>query len=123
MEFTTNSFTPPAHKESIRFINFLYFKEKSCLSPYPTDKEITCSLEDINLEASLLVFVSHCWLRTNPNSEGWSGKSHPDNKNNDKFALLIDTINNLLCSQAPGMLNCYIWLDFGCIDQTLDPGR
>ena len=38
-----------------------------------------------------------------------------------KFKLCVDGIKYVKNSMAPGMKHCYIWLDFGCIDQNGNP--
>lgn len=101
----------------IRFINFKDFCRLGHLPRFPDNENITCSLESIDRNKSFLVFISHCWLRGHPGTEGWDGKAHPDNANNDKFKLCAEGIKQLKDSQAPRMKECYIWIDFGCMNQ------
>jgi hypothetical protein len=73
------------------------------------------SLEEYH--KSLVISISHCWLRGWP----WDGRPHPDNANDDKFMLCIEGIKFIKTYMAPGMERCYLWLDFGCIDQDGNP--
>ncbi len=41
--------------------------------------------------------------------------------NGHKFKLCVDGIRFIKQNMAPGMEKCYIWLDFGCIDQDGNP--
>jgi hypothetical protein len=76
----------------------------------------------IHSRDSLIIFISHTWLRGGSDCIGWDGIFHPDNANNDKLQLCIDGIERLWQSLAPSMQFCYVWFDYSCIDQTLaDP--
>src|SRR5436190_866193 len=91
---------------------------------YPDDKELTVPLSDINLEEyekSFFVFISHCWLRGWSGAEGWDGRPHPDNADAGKYALCVDGIDRIMKTMVSGMENCYLWVDFGCIDQDGNP--
>jgi hypothetical protein len=108
----------------IRLISFNNFKNRGCMPRYPDDKELTISLSEITQEEynrSLFVFVSHCWLRGWSGAEGWDGRPHPDNAGNGKYALCVDGIDRIMKNMATGMENCFLWLDFGCIDQDGNP--
>lgn len=60
-------------------------------------------------------------LRGWPGAEGWEGRPHPDNKKHEKFDLCKRGILQAWRSLAPKMTKCYIWLDFGCMNQDADP--
>lgn len=87
----------------------------------PNDVHITCTLDSIDRNNSFLIFVSHCWLRGHPAAEGWRGDPHPDNLAGDKYHLCARGIEMLKRDFAPRVQNCYIWLDFGCINQDGNP--
>src|SRR5689334_17664564 len=82
---------------------------------------LTVNLEDIDRNNSILIFISHCWLRGWYGAEGWDGRPHPDNANGDKYKLCIEGIQNVVDSLAKGMKECYVCLDFGCINQDGSP--
>jgi hypothetical protein len=71
----------------------------------------------------LLIFLSHCWLRGFAGAKGWdeSVGPHPDNAEGGKYKLIVDGVEKMLKVFAPGMNNCFLWLDYGCIDQNGDP--
>jgi hypothetical protein len=69
----------------------------------------------------LVVFISHCWLRGWSGADGWDGRPHPDNANADKFKLCVEGIEKVKKIMASGARQCYIWLDFGCMDQDGNP--
>jgi hypothetical protein len=77
----------------------------------------------ISRDISLFVFVSHCWLRGWSGAEGYnvSEGPHPDNAVGDKYALCVEGIEKMLKTLAPGMKECFLWCDYGCIDQSKDP--
>jgi hypothetical protein len=109
---------------SIRLIPFQDFKALGQLPRYPDNRDLTITLDRLDEETyntSLIVFISHCWLRGWDGAEGWDGRPHPDNAEGGKFALCVEGIEKVLKIMAPGMTNCFLWLDFGCIDQDGDP--
>ena len=105
----------------IRFIPFENFKSLGTFPRFPEQKDLTVNLENILRKTSFIVFISHCWLRGWPGAEGWDGRPHPDTVGNHKYDLCVAGIEKAFKSLAPGMETCYIWLDFGCIDQNGNP--
>ena len=101
----------------MRFIRFDHFKQLTEFPRYPQCKEICTDLEQIDRQNSLIIFVSHMWLAGWHGATDWRGKPHPDNQENDKFRLCIEGVAKLFKNLAPSMKECYVWLDFGCIDQ------
>ena len=92
------------------------------------DESKLTNIEDTNPNESFYILISHNWLagceyfgskdKLNPE---YRGIKHPDNKNNDKFKLCIQAIQLIKNFQAPKMTNCYIWLDYCCINQDGNP--
>ena len=105
----------------IRFIEFVDFCKMEQFPRYPENKDMCVNLEDINMDEALIVFISHCWLRGWSGAEGWDGRPHPDNASHDKFKLCVQGITQIFKNLAPGMKKCYVWLDFGCMDQDGNP--
>jgi hypothetical protein len=99
--------------QPIRFINFMAFKELTAFPRYPDNNEIVIDYENVILrrEISLIVFISHRWL----------SELHPDNKIGDKFELCSEGIEKMWKTFAPGMEECYVWCEYGCLDQNKDP--
>jgi hypothetical protein len=54
-------------------------------------------------------------------AEGWEGRPHPDDKHHAKMALCKKGIQKLWSELAPDCEHCYVWLDFGCINQDGSP--
>jgi len=109
---------------SVKLISFEHFKTLGKLPRYPDDKGFAIALGNLTIEQykdSLIVFISHRWLRSGSESDGWGGKPDPDNVKGSKYLLCVKGIE-LLCKQyAEGMSGCYIWIDCGCVDQNSDP--
>jgi hypothetical protein len=105
----------------IRFLPFDLFKAAGSFPRFPDNSNICVHLEDIDLEDSLLIFISHCWLRGWSGAEGWDGRPHPDNATGGKYELCVEGIDKILKVYAPSFASCYVWLDYGCIDQDGDP--
>jgi hypothetical protein len=105
----------------IRFIPFEKLKELGSTPRFPENRNLCVVLEEIDLETSLLIFVSHCCLRGYAGAKGWDGRPHPDNAEGGKCNLIVEGVEKILKVFAPGMKNCFLWLDYGCIDQNGDP--
>lgn len=111
----------------IRLIPFSNFRKLQRTPRLPDDLEFIITLKQLDeaeYESSLIVFVSHSWLRAWEGAAGWDGKPHPDNLSQDKYQLCVEGIDEILRTLAPGMKNCYLWIDYGCIDQNqMNPGE
>mmetsp|Transcript_4234 Transcript_4234/g.7186 ORF Transcript_4234/g.7186 Transcript_4234/m.7186 type:complete len:508 (-) Transcript_4234:644-2167(-) len=105
----------------IRFINFEDYRQLKEFPRYPENKDICVTKEDIDHSTSFIVFISHNWARGHAAAAGWSGRPHPDNDKHDKHALSITGIDKMKKVFAPGMESCYVWLDFGCMNQDDNP--
>jgi hypothetical protein len=108
----------------IRIIPFSAFCSLGRFPRFPDDAHCTMSLSKLTVDEydrSLMIFVSHCWLRGWSGAEGWNGRPHPDTADGQKYKLCVDGIDKIMKTMASGMQNCYLWLDFGCIDQDGDP--
>lgn len=105
----------------IRFIDFERFKTLTEMPRFPENQDLCESMESIDRENSLVIFISHCWMRGHPATPGYDGRPHPDNEDHDKFKLCLSGIEEIKSNFASGMRHCYIWLDFGCLNQDTDP--
>jgi hypothetical protein len=72
-------------------------------------------LQNINRDDCLIVYVCHNWLRVDTESPGWDGNSHPDNIAGDVHFICVNGIRELKDSCAPGISECYVWIDFSCM--------
>ena len=57
----------------------------------------------------------------NDNVTGFDGRPHPDNADHEKYTLCVDGITQLKANCASILPFCYVWLDFGCINQNGNP--
>ena len=105
----------------IRVISYNSFATHGEFPRNPEQDELTVVLDTIDRKNSLLIFISHCWLRGWSGAPGWNGRPHPDATSNGKYKLCVEGINKLWKSLAPGFKECYLWMDFGCMNQDGDP--
>lgn len=108
-------------KTPIRLIDMESFRKLNSFPRYPENADICVLLDDVDIANTLIVFISHCWLRGSSEADGWDGRPHPDNANADKFKLCLAGIDKISKFLAPGMDKVMVWLDFGCMDQDGDP--
>lgn len=106
----------------IRLISFPNFKANESIPRMPEDKNLTTTLESINRAETFIIFISHRWLRSSDESEGWDGRPHPDTANHDVHKILCEGIDKLLTELAPGVTRCFLWIDYSCLDQK-NPSR
>jgi hypothetical protein len=105
----------------IRYINLNDLRKLTSFPRYPENANICVNEDNVNRSNSLLIFISHCWLRGWSGAQGWDGRPHPDNAKHEKFELILKAIDQYLIKQAPGMKDVYVWIDYGCINQNADP--
>lgn len=105
----------------IRVINFDNFKRLTSFPRFPDNSDIAEDLNNVDPNVTLFIFISHCWMRGWSGALGWDGRPHPDDAKHSKFALVVEAVEKIMAIFAPGMSQCYLWLDFGCIDQNEDP--
>lgn len=100
----------------IRFFPFQKFKSYQSFPRFPECNDDIRYLDEIDRESSLFIYISHRWLR------GEEAVKHPDDSENHKFQLCIEGIQSIMSTVAWPMDECYLWFDYGCIDQDqLDP--
>jgi hypothetical protein len=105
-------------------ILFISLKELTKYKDFPRNPEcasICTDLVDIDRHRSLMVFVSHSWIAGSRTSELWRGQPHPDYPDDSKFKLTLSGLNEVWRSMAPNMDDCYVWIDFACVNQDTDP--
>ena len=87
----------------------------------PDDMALCVTLDSIDRSSAFVVFVSHCWMRGYNGAEGWDGRPHPDNGGHEKCKLTVEGVEKAWQRLAPGMTECYLWIDFSCMNQDADP--
>jgi hypothetical protein len=108
-----------------RFLKFSYVRLLKEFPEYPAASlNYTIPLSAINeelREKSLFLFISHMWLR--PATPSSTAIHHPDNERNDVFKLCIKGIDSILKTMTRNkeLLECYIWIDYSCLDCRLIP--
>jgi len=105
----------------IRMINFEHFLTRTEFPRFPDNADLITELSDIDMSDSFIVFISHCWLRGWTGAPGYDGRPHPDNATHAKFALTKEVVHRVWKNFAPAFSRCFVWLDFGCINQNEDP--
>lgn len=112
-------------RSTIRFVKFDEFRRMSSFPRYPENKNVTFLLREMTpqqYQESLIVFISHRWLRGSSDAKDFEKEPHPDNKEADKFHLCVSGIEKLL-QLVPKINSCYLWFDFSCLDQDEDPSK
>jgi hypothetical protein len=62
---------------SIKLIDFEDFCQLTSFPRYPENKNLVVDIEKIDhklRDDSLIIFISHCWLRGWKGAEGWDGR-------------------------------------------------
>lgn len=138
LKSTSQSSVSPSVR--IRLLNLDKLKKCNEIPRYPECQNMVEYYDEeggeddtLDYSSAFIVFVSHCWLAgwngedSNGNvisqyhAKNWRGRPHPDSKKNEKFRLLVDGIESCWFSLAPKATQCYVWIDFACINQNKDP--
>jgi hypothetical protein len=85
----------------------------------PENKDKLVSYDDLSQadkDNAIIIFFSHCWMRGYSAAPGYDGRPHPDNANHDKYKLMVESVERIM-KTLTSMEKCYVWLDYGCIDQ------
>ena len=82
----------------------------------PENEDLLVNYNDTGIEGSIYIFFSHCWMRGCPGAPGWDGRAHPDSSAHDKYKLMVAAVKKIM-NTLTTMSTCYVWLDFGCINQ------
>ena len=104
-------------------IKFVPFDTLKCVGHIPRcpneSRSLLVNFEDTIRDESLYIFMSHCWLRGWDGAPGWDGFPNPDTSNHDKYKLMVASIEIIMNTLTENIKNCYIWIDYSCIDQDL----
>ncbi len=103
-----------------RLMDFEIFRTCDGIPKYSDVKHLISHLVDIDRDNSLIVYISHSWLRRNNESFQWDGAPHPDNAQRDKFSHCVKGIQNIIDTMAVDMKKCYVWIDYMSTDYTND---
>lgn len=115
-----------SERKPIRFIKLETLKSRPLeagFPRFPQDQALCVNLDDVDLANSFIVFLSHNWLRGSSVCLGWDSVvgNHPDDSQHRKFALTVAGVEKAWRALAPNMKECYIWVDYSCIDQDGNP--
>ncbi len=99
----------------VQLVPFDVFKRLGQMPRCPDKKWMLVNYEDTVRDESLYIFMSHCWLRGWSDAPDYDGRPHPDTIKHDKYKLMVAAVQSIM--KLTTMTKCYIWLDFGCIDQ------
>lgn len=120
-QFSSQNAPPPTPSVSggtpMRFVPFSYLCTCSQFPRFPDCADDIVHFSDIDYENSLILFISHNWLRGAPVCEGWDGRPHPDNAAHEKLLHCLEAIKMIWQIMAPAMHSVYVWFDFACINQ------
>ena len=89
----------------------------------PEDFNLTVGVVEIQTKECFIVFVSHRWCRSHMYTPGFSGRPETDTLNNDMFKLCVSGIRYLWSRYAADTKNCYLWIDYSCLKQSVYPGK
>ena len=104
-------------KPPVKLISFSDFKKCGAFPRNPECDNMCVNFGSIDRSTSFVIYISHVWQRSYQGCPGWDGKPHPDHKTKKMFKLCVSGIDRIFKHMAPGMTKCYIWMDYGCVNQ------
>lgn len=108
---------------ALRLIELSKFEECGRIPRSPEDFNLTVGVVEIQTKECFIVFVSHRWCRSHMYTPGFSGRPETDTLNNDMFKLCVSGIRYLWSRYAADTKNCYLWIDYSCLKQSVYPAR
>ena len=103
--------------EPIRLIDFEDFKALGEYPRFPEKDKIAYDVTTLDLSDAFVIFISHVWLRSRPSLEGFKDFPRPDTVDNMQYKLCVAGVENLLLSNEISLKRCYLWIDYGCLNQ------
>eukprot|EP01036_Dinobryon_divergens_P035943 gene35943-46674_t len=91
------------HSHPIRVMDFDKWKSYESIPRNPDISGASLDLKTIDSSNSLIIYISHVWIRASRRSEGWDGQRHPDNSKSDKYKLIVEGIERILKTFAPDL--------------------
>jgi hypothetical protein len=107
----------PEEVQPIRLIDFDDFKLMGQYPRFPEDKKYVQDVSTLDLSDAFVIFVSHLWLRSRPSMENYKQYPRPDTEDNKQYKLCVAGVENLLVSNKIALKKCFLWIDYGCVDQ------
>jgi hypothetical protein len=121
----------------VRFMPFNVLCDQHDFPRCPECDDLLVSLDEIDQENSLIIFVSHCWWRNETNTTVTTRISNSsntsirnsacspptsvavtvDSPSNDQFKLCIEGISLVQKKFAASLSECYLWIDYCCLNQ------
>jgi hypothetical protein len=108
----------------IQFLNFNHFKASGEFPRFDAKCSSLVNIDDINTSKVFIVFVSHTWLRSIPMSEGtgiYRNIPHPDSADNTHYQVCVEGIERVRQNHVLALEECYVWIDYSCLDQEVNP--
>lgn len=107
---------------SIRLLPFDQFQLCGFIPKFPDNQDLTVSASAITselYEESLLIFISHRWIRPDKSSSGYTDAvgSHPDDSEGRKYHLIRSGVEKILRHMTHNITHCFLWIDYSCVDQ------
>eukprot|EP01041_Mallomonas_annulata_P005444 gene5444-10933_t len=107
----------------ILLMNIEAFTAFGSIPRNPENKHLCTPIAQVDRDSSLIIYISHVWLRGQNPKGNVTEDSHPDDFHNSKYKLIIDGVEQLFKSFGNDMDKCYIWLDYSCINQDINPAN
>ena len=101
----------------VKVISLTDFKKYGSFPRNPSCEKMCVPVTEVDRATSLIIYVSHLWLRSYHGCEDWEGRPHPDRKDKKMYKLCLSAISKIFKNMAPGMTHCYLWVDYCCLNQ------
>lgn len=106
-----------ATDDTVRFISYHNFCSLGHFPRFPENEELVIHLSVDDISNAFIVFVSRCWIP----GDGEENRSQTDRKHRDQYQLCVNGVKELHHRYATNVTNCFIWLDFCCLNQEYFP--
>ena len=101
-------------KAHIRLLSFERLVQAHMIPNYEEHPDWTISYADIDHDQSVILFISHVWLRSSGDCKGFTGRPHPDDISWNKYKILVAGLEQFRESFLTPDHVLYLWIDYSC---------
>lgn len=111
----------------IYFLDYKAFQSAGAFPRFDPANPALRTIDEITHSKVFIVFISHAWITTESTSQDsprdiCTGEiTHPDTADSANYNLCVEGIDRIRQNHTIGMEECYLWIDYCCLNQDLNP--
>ena len=112
---------------NIYYMKYEHFRSCGQFPCYSHNNLDIKNVDKIDTSKVFIIFISHTWLyKRRDDVEGEEHEDvesvyHPDDIYNTHYHLCINGIEKILYNHVKNIKDCYVWVDYSCLNQDVNP--